>query len=284
MKRVILSLVWFFAFALVCSAQTTFYFPHVADGAGWKTTIFLTNPGGAVANGDVRFTASSGAALDLAFVDENGAPVGAGNMIPFSVAAGQTRKFVSTGAGAVTVSGFATVNALSGTVTGTAAFSFFAGATLTGEAGVPAAQAVARQAIFVDLQGGFNTGVAYANPNGAVANITLQLLSTDGNPVVAATPQTLPAFGHTAAFIAPGLGNALFPTAPAFAGAMRIESSVPLAAIALRFAPGGTVFTTLPPVTLASLIDSGIQWFEKSLPSPLAAFARVLGKLQLRIG
>jgi hypothetical protein len=65
---------------------------------------------------------------------------------------------------------------------------------------------------------------------------------------------------------------------------MQITSAAPLAAIALRFAPSG-VFTTLPPVTLASLINPAVEWIrERPWLTPLTSVARMLGAFQLRIG
>src|SRR5262249_14076054 len=121
------------------------------------------------------------------------------------------------------------------------------------------------QAIFVDTQGGFNIGVAYANP-GAAASVTLSLLSSAAAPV-ATTTQMLGTGNHIASFT-----GQMFPTAGQFAGTMQIRSSVPLAAIALRFDPSFAVFTTLPPVPLASLFTS-----------PITSIARLLRVFQLRL-
>lgn len=233
----------------------TFYFPQVADGfqadgISWKTTIFITNPAGtSTAAGTITFTTSAGSSFNISLVDETGMAVSNGNTIPFAIAAGQSRKFVSTSMGALAV-GYATVSA-NADVKGTAVFSeFAANGVLIGEAGVPAASALARQAIFVDTQSGFNTGVAYANPNSSSATITLQLVGSDGAAIGSPVTQTLAGNQHTTAFV-----NQLFSSGPAFAGTMQIISNHPLAAIALRFAPSGS-FTTLPPIPLNSAPDS----------------------------
>ena len=47
MKRILLVFFWILTASLVCSAQTTFYFPHVANGlipgnSIWKTTSVET--------------------------------------------------------------------------------------------------------------------------------------------------------------------------------------------------------------------------------------------------
>jgi hypothetical protein len=228
---------------------SAFYFPQVADGIqadgiSWKTTIFLANPpGGSTASGAITFTTSAGAPFNISFVDDAGSSVSSGNTIPFSIPPGQSRKFVSTSAGSLSV-GYAIVSA-SADVKGTAVFSEFApNGVLIGEAGVPSAAVLARQAIFVDTQASFSTGVAYVNPNPLPASIALQLVAGDGTPIGAPVNATLLPNQHTAAFV-----NQLFASAPAFAGTMQITSDARVAAIALRFAPSGS-FTTLPPVPL----------------------------------
>ena len=286
MKRLLFALLWIFTFTIVSSAQTTFYFPQIANGVqgggvSWRTTIFITNPapsGGGAVSGSITFTGSDGSAFNLSFVDSNGAPVGAGNTIPFQIAGGQSRKFVSTGQGELR-SGFGVVTA-NGTINGTAVFTQQSGNSLIGEAGVPAASLVGRQSIFVDEQAGFITGVAYANPNSASANITLQLLNTEGNAVVQSTTRTLNANQHTAAFV-----GDVFPGVVNVTGTMQINSNTPLAAIALRFSPSGP-FTTLPPVTLAELvINPALLWLEKrNWLSPVTSLARLLAGLQVRMG
>src|SRR4051812_25976297 len=98
MKRICFVLVLILSAAAMSFGQTTFYFPHVANGvlgtATWKTTIFLTNPaasGGATASGSITFMKDNsdpsqpGSAFSISFVDENGAAVGSGNTVPFQI-------------------------------------------------------------------------------------------------------------------------------------------------------------------------------------------------------
>ncbi len=293
MKRILLIAFWVLTATVVCSAQTTFYYPHIVDGGQpggvvWKTTILLTNPASdATASGTITFTRDNatpeGAGspfTTISFVDQNGAPAGSGGIITFAIPPGATQKYTSTAAGTL-VSGFATVSTSAGTVNGTAIFSEFDGANrLLGEAGVPSASAVPNQAIFVDTQGGYNIGVAYANPSAAAASVTLSLLNSSGM-VVAPTTQTLGPGNHSAVFT-----SELFRGAPPVAGTMQIRAAgAPLAAIALRFDPTFSLFTTLPPVTLASLITPALKWFEdRPWFAPVTSVARFLGAFNLRMG
>lgn len=289
MKRLFLTLVWILTAAVLGHAQTTGYFPQIAngiqsDGVTWKTTIFVTNPapsGSSPATGTITFTASNGSPFAISFVDSTDAPAGSGNTISFTISGGQTRKFVSTGTGALAI-GFGTLSATA-TVFGTAVFSeFTAGGALISEASVQASAATTRQAIFVDTQAGFNTGVAYANPNSSPAGITLELFNTDGVRVVPSTSRTLAGNTQTAAFVR-GDGG-FFPASQPLAGTMQITSSEPLAAVALRFSSTG-LFTTLPPISLASLLSPAFEWLdERPWLNPLTSFAKLLGGLQFRIG
>ncbi len=291
MKRVFLALIWILAATVIASAQTTFYYPHVANGVLGsfilKTTILLTNPASAGnASGTITFMqdnsnkTQAGSPFAITLTDESGRTTTA-STVPFTIPPGGTRKLVSDGLGP-SAFGFATVSTTAGTVSGTAIFSQFDSAgNLVAEAGVPSAVAVPRQAIFVDTGGGYSVGLAYANPGGSAANVTLSLLNSSAVAVVP-TPvtQVLGPGNHVQGFT-----FEMFPSAPPFTGTMQITSDSPLAAIALRFSPGFSRFTTLPPVTLASLINPAMEWLqERPWLTPLTSIARLLGSLQLRIG
>src|SRR5215831_325973 len=264
MKRFLFLCVFMIGSAVASFGQNTFYFAHVVNGnAGgvWKTTIFLTNPAAtntSTAAGTITLTQDNstlgapGGPMAVSFINAAGQTV-AGPVINFSIAGGQTIKLQSTGTGAFS-GGFATVNS-NVPVNGTAIFSLYdnSGTNLVAEAGVPSAAAVAKQSIFVDIGGGFDIGVAFANVGTtAASNVSLTLLNTQAATVLSTTVPTLGAGNHNAAFV-----SQFFPTLkPPLTGTMQITTGTgSLAAIALRFAPTG-VFTTLPPVTLASIITN----------------------------
>jgi hypothetical protein len=288
-KRIVLVACWIPVFAIVASAQTTFYFPHLANGVLggtiWKTTIFLTNPaaaGGATASGTITFNqdgpkvGSAGSPFAVTFVDENGTPTT--GTITFSIPAGGSKKYVSAGTGSYSP-GFAAVSTTAGTVTGTSIFSeFTTGGQLIAEAGVPQAAALTKQAIFVDTVGGYNIGVGYANPNIAAANVTFSLINAAG-AMVASTPQVFGPGNHAAGFTS-GLFTGIGP----LAGTMQIVSDQPLATIALRFDPAFQLFTTLPPVSISSLINPAMRWLEeRPFFAPLTSVARLLDAFRMRV-
>jgi len=236
MKRVFLTLVLVLTAGTVALAQTTFYYPHVVDGVQgsviWKTTILLTNPAAGTASGSITFTqdsssqgssdlGSAGAPFNISLTNQNNVTT-TGSTFGFSLPANGTLKLLSSG-GAQFQSGFATVSTDTGTVNGTAIFSEFdTSGNLIGEAGVPSAQAVPRQTIFVDTQGNYKIGVAYANPGNTAANIKLTLLNSSAVAVVP-TPlsRVLGPGNHTASFT---FEASMFPTAPNMAGTLQITS------------------------------------------------------------
>ena len=82
MKRVPLIVAWMLGTALLASAQTSFFYPHVVDGVlgntRWKTTIFLTNPSSTAATGAITFTQdntnplAAGSSWQVTLADETG--------------------------------------------------------------------------------------------------------------------------------------------------------------------------------------------------------------------
>jgi hypothetical protein len=268
MKRVPLIAAWMFGTTLLASAQTTFSYPHVVDGVlgatTWKTTIFLANSSSATATGAITFTQdnsdpfAAGSPWQITLADETGSAT-TSSVFTFTLPPGAVRKYVS-GSSEALNSGFATVTTNSGTVSGTAVFSEFDNAgSLICEAGVPAATAVLRQTIMVDTTGGNSVGVAYVNPSTtSIANISLTLLNNSGN-VAASVTKTLGPGNHVSGFTSQFFQSSL----PPFVGSMQITSSTPIAAISLRFDRTLSKFTTLPPVTLASLISTGMDWLQE---------------------
>jgi hypothetical protein len=310
MKRALWVCLWILCTTLVCSAQTTFYFPHIADGilggTKWKTTILLTNSASSgTASGTITFTkdncppgapcgpvnlAASGSLFtSVSFSDETGAPAGSGGTITFSIGPGQAKKYTSSGSGPYS-GGFATVKTTAGTVFGTSIFSEFTlGDLLIAEAGVQSSAALQNQSIFVDTQGGFNIGFAYSNVSSstaspASASLTLTMFDTAAAMVGTPQPQTMGSGNHNAIFLTDLFANVPNVNLSNFVGTLQIKSTVPMGVVALRFDRTFSVFTTLPPAPLASLINPLMNWFDQRQWAPMTTIARLLGAFQLRVG
>lgn len=247
MKRVLFVAFLVVAVSSAASAQSfTYYFPQIAAGDGWRTTVFVSNASAAgVASGLITFTKSDGTPFAANWLDEMGNNVTAGgNTIPFQLAAGQSRKYTAVGDLPLTV-GYAMVSA-SASVLGAAMFARLDGAgNILSEAGVPMAIPLGKQAVFVDTTNGFRTGVAIANPNSNVLQIHLELVGDDGQ-VLASTVRSLPGFQHVALFT-----DELFPNAAPMVGRLQFWCTNPMVSVALRFSPS-IQFTTLPPIAVAN--------------------------------
>jgi hypothetical protein len=246
MKRVLLSMVFLMAASVVASAQSfTYYFPQVAVGAGWRTTIFLSNATASPASGTVTFTANDGSAFASNWTDESGNNVtNGGNTIQFSLNSGESRKFVSVDDRPLT-DGYAMVTA-NASVLGTAMFSLLDGSgNIIAEAGVPMAIPLGKQAVFVDTTNGFRTGVAIANPNSGPLEIHFELL-TDTGQLLNSTVQTVGGFAHIALFT-----DELFAGQPPMVGRLQYWCLNPMVSVALRFSPTAN-FTTMPPIAVAN--------------------------------
>ena len=248
MRRILSSVVWILATCVFCSAQNTLYFPQIANGfvtngTIWVTAIAITNTaasGTATASGTITLTQDNGTPWSVAFNDEQNRPVANGSSVPFQVAGGQTRLFVSTGVAPLNT-GFASVTSNLPVAAATVFFEFsdFGNARIA-EAGVPASAALARQTIFAAKLNN-NTGIAVANPSTGSANITFQVLDTNGVAALPSVNRTVAANGHTAFFL-----SELFPGLPqAFFGTMQITSSTPVVTTALLFEASGQ-FATFP--------------------------------------
>lgn len=304
MKRSFLLVVLVFMLPGVLSAQTTFYFPQIADGTFgggfFKTTIFLANPAstGSV-DITITFTTSAGGPFNVSFIDTDGQSVGSDNVIAISsLAAGQSRKLVSTAATPIAV-GFATVTATA-PIAATAIFSSFSGSpengTLLSEAAVTASNTGMSQAIFVD-ENGFRTALAYANPSTTTpANLTFNLhgINTGGVPGLTTTIPSVAAMNHASLFVFElfRTDGMTYPLAVGHVGTMQIQSDIPVAIVSLRFVENLTTFTTVPPFSLASLILPIESWARpleswmaaRPWLSPLASLGRILGALRSSLG
>ena len=246
MKRVLFSLVFIVAASTVASAQAfTYYFPQVAVGAGWRTTIFLTNATANPANATVTFNGNDGGPFYNNFTDEGGNNVTNGsNGFTVSLGSGESRKFVSVDDHPLAV-GFATVSA-NASILGAAMFSLLDGSgNIQFEAGVPMAIPLGKQAIFVDSTNGFRTGVAVANPNGNALEVHFELLSDTGQ-MINSTVKTLGGYTHISFFT-----DELFPGTGPMVGRLQFYCTNPMVSVGQRFSPTGE-FTTLPPIAIAN--------------------------------
>jgi hypothetical protein len=255
MKRVFFGFILVLAFSAFASAQQfTYYFPQVASGTfaggSWTTTIFISNAeaAGTTASGAITITGSDGNGWPVSWVDDVGRPVGSGNTISFTLNSGEVRKYVTV-ANAPLNTGYATVTA-NAAVLGTALFTQNdPSGHMVGEAGVPAAIPLGRQAIFVDTTSGYHTGVAIANPNTNTLVVHYELVNTAGQ-IIMSQVQNLGSLAHISFFI-----DQMFSNVPPMVGRFQFYCTNPMVGIGLRFDPNMNLFTTIPPIAISQLLD-----------------------------
>jgi hypothetical protein len=100
MKRSLSICVLILAGAAAASAQSlTYYFPQIAVGGGWTTTIFMSNATAAGgAKGRISFATSAAAPFNANWVDETGNNVsGGGNVIDFQLGPGESLRRPASG-------------------------------------------------------------------------------------------------------------------------------------------------------------------------------------------
>jgi hypothetical protein len=212
------------------AATTPIFFPQLADGSGWTTSLVLMNTSSSIENGS----------LDL--FDRNGAPLvvhqagsATASSFPYSIQAGGVFRFQTDGSSESQNVGWARVtpNSANSTPVGSGVFGYNPVNILTTESGIPSALSTTHAQIFVDVTRNHNTGLAIANLNDASADIAIQAFQTDGvfEPVKMGQG-TIPmaGLGHEAQF-----ATQLFPGLPAaFIGVLDISSSTPFAAVTVR--------------------------------------------------
>ncbi len=217
-------------------------FAHIAVGGPWMTQFFLVN----MSPNSIKFV--------LSFSDDNGVALS----VPIAQPGGGY-SWMSAGQATLAPFGginFTALNINSNTQTGQAILSYdhslgyiggfavFQGLSNAGqvvsEATVPVSGTDSLLYLPFFNNGGYNTGIALANPSSSSTYIVIQAMDENGKMVVN-DGITLPPYGHTAFTLA-----SWYPALRNLAGNLYVQSSSGwLSAVGLRFAPSGT-FTTIP--------------------------------------
>jgi hypothetical protein len=229
----------FLAFSAACDlahADTViYYFPHLAFGGGFQTTLTYVNysPQGAAC--ETTFYSDSGALLPVPFADEilstrfDGLPPGAGLHV-------QTQAALT----GPPVTGWAQAEC-TGPVKASLLYRLYdsQGATQA-EASVNSTRVPATEFVtFAETQ----TGIALANPSQTTAAVTITALDSGGLSLGSTMLQLAPN-QHRAATVSSLLGLT------SFTGSVQITSSVPIVSFSLNaeaFTPATPVFSSLPP-------------------------------------
>jgi hypothetical protein len=213
------------------TATSTYYFPQIAFGGGWQTTLTY-----------VDYSPQS-ASCQTTFYGDSGAQV----MVPFgqtsvsvrsdALNAGATLHQQTTASVAAAVTSAWAVAVCSAPIKASILYRYYNGQNVAqGEAGVNATTTPTTEFVTFAQT---NTGIAYANPSSTQATITITALSAEGL-ALGSTGVPLAPNAHGAANVGPllGLNN--------FTGSVQITSTVPIVSLSLN-AEAFPVFSALPP-------------------------------------
>ena len=215
--------------------STYYYFPQLAFGGGWQTTVTYVNYSPQNVSCQTTFYTDSGTSLLTPF---GGTAVSSRTdaLAPGADLHQQTTADLA----APTATGWA-VAACSGPIKASMLYRFYKQGVAQGEAGVNAMTTPATEFVtFAETK----TGIAYANPSTTSATVTVTVLSSAGL-AMGSTVLHLAPNAHGAANIGPLLGL------NSFTGSVQITSTVPIISLSLN-AEAFPVFSALPPGDLPS--------------------------------
>ena len=237
---------------LDASAQgsTTYYFPHLAVGASWQTTITYINYSPQEVSCQTDFISDQGTPLMVSFA-ALGTVDSRTDVLP---PGGSVHQETNVDLNASLAPGWARATC-SGPVKASLLFRRrnSEGAP-TAEAGVNAAAVPATRFVTFAEQGEgqFGTGVAYANPSATAALVTFTARDAAGE-VLPSVNRTLSPGGHAAH----GMSELFDLTS--FTGSIEVTSTEPIVSLSLNF-EADPVFSSLPPGETPAVSDT---------PSPL---------------
>ena len=217
--------------------STTYYFPHLAVGAGWQTTITYINYSPEEVSCQTDFISDHGSPLMVSFAGL-GTVVSRTDVLP---PGGSVHQETNVELSAPLAPGWAR-STCSGPVKASLLFrQRNSEGVPIAEAGINAAAVPATRFVTFAEQGEgqFGTGVAYANPSGTAAHVTFTAKDTAGQ-TLASVVRTLLSEGHDAQVMSVLFGFT------SFTGSLEITSTEPIVSLSLNF-EATPVFSSLPP-------------------------------------
>jgi spore coat protein CotH len=211
------------------ASTTPVYFPQIADGGGYVTTIVLLNTSDTIETGLLKLYNDLGHAVEVTRTSgKHGAE------FEYSIEPNGVEVFETDGSPAGINVGSAQVVPDSGSASpaGACLYRIIDKGVVVSESGSPAAVPTTHARIFVDQSSGHNTGVAIAALNEEGFKVQLRAYQADGLTSAGSIPEDIDLVGngHAAAFTA-GLISDL---PDDFAGVLDIQASKPFAALTIR--------------------------------------------------
>ena len=228
-----------------------YYFPHLAVGASWQTTITYINYSRDEVTCQTDFISDHGTPLMVSFA-ELGTVDSRTDVLP---PGGSVHQETDVDLSAPLAPGWALANC-SGPVKASLLYrQHNSEGVPTAEAGANAAAVPATRFVTFAEQGEgqFGTGVAYANPSDTSATVTFTARDAAGE-VLASVDRELSPGGHDAH----GMG-ALFGLT-SFTGSIEVTSTEPIVSLSLNF-EADSVFSSLPPGELDASAQGSTTYY-----------------------
>ena len=229
----------------------TYYFPHLAVGAGWQTTLTYINYSPQEVTCETEFLSDQGTPLMVSFAGL-GTVVSRNDILS---PGGSVHQETNVELDAPLAPGWARASC-SGAVKASLLFRRHDSEGVpVAEAGLNAATVPATHFVTFAEQGEgeFGTGVAYANPSATAATLTFTAKDADGETLASVVRALLPN-GHDAQNMAPLFGL------PSFAGSLEITSTAPIVSLSLNF-EADPVFSSLPPGELDAAAQGATTYY-----------------------
>jgi hypothetical protein len=244
--------------------NSIFYFPQLADGGGYTTSVILSNTSGANESGTISFADDTGTPLSVR-------PIGgtAGPGFSYNIPAAGVFVMQTDGSPPDVRIGSIKVTPDSGTnaPVGIGVFSYTPAGILVTETGIPSAVPTTHARLYIDKSGSHDTGVALANPGASALSVTMQVFKADGTSAgIAPGTVNISGSGHSAKFI----GELVSGLPAGFTGVLDLTASSPFVPLTLRSLtnsrndfllttfPAADVTTPAPsPIVFPQIADGG---------------------------
>ena len=228
-----------------------YYFPHLAVGASWQTTITYINYSREEVTCQTDFISDHGTPLMVSFADKGTVPSRTDVLLPGGSVHQETNVELNT----PFAPGWARATC-SGPVKASLLFRLHNSEGVPiAEGGVNAAAVPATRFVTFAEQGEGKqgTGVAYANPSATEAVVTFTARDADGQ-MLASVDKNLSPNGHAAQNMAP-----LFALS-SFTGSLEVTSTVPIVSLSIN-AEAAPVFSSLPPGELDAAAQGSTTYY-----------------------
>ena len=233
------------------SGGLTYYFPHLAVGASWQTTITYINYSPEEVRCQTDFISDHGTPLMVSFADKGTVPSRTDVLLP----GGSVHQETNVELNAPFAPGWARATC-SGPVKASLLFRLHNSEGVPiAEGGVNAAAVPATRFVTFAEQGEGRqgTGVAYANPSATEAVVTFTARDADGQ-MLDSVDKNLSPNGHAAQNMAP-----LFALS-SFTGSLEVTSTAPIVSLSIN-AEAAPVFSSLPPGELDAAAQGSTTYY-----------------------